>query len=88
MNASFQGILPNTVWQHYMLISTQWPTDGTSKTDPNGVPAPTFLANTTMETYIQGSVPQASSSCMACHGNATDTSGRPSNFTYVLERAQ
>jgi hypothetical protein len=88
INKAFQGILGGTVWQNYMMISTQWPTDGTSKTDPNGVPAPTFLGNNTMETYIQGTIPQSSSSCMACHGNATDTTGRVSNFTYVLERAQ
>lgn len=39
LNQGFQGILPKTVWQHYIQISTQWPTDATSKTDPNGVPA-------------------------------------------------
>lgn len=88
LNDSFQKILGDTVWQHYELISTQWPADATSPTDPNGVPAPTFLANTTLETYSQGEVPQASSSCMACHGNAVDTTGRPSDFTYILERAQ
>lgn len=37
----------------------------------NCAPAPTFLANSTLETYSQGKVPLASSSCMACHGNAT-----------------
>jgi hypothetical protein len=37
----------------------------------NCAPAPTFLANSTLETYSQGNVPLASSSCMACHGNAT-----------------
>lgn len=88
LNQQFQGILGNTVWQHYELISTQWPADATSPTDPNGVPAPTFLANTTLETYSQGQVPQASSSCMACHGNAVDTTGRDADFTYILERAQ
>lgn len=88
LNDSFQQILGDTVWQHYELVSTQWPADATSPTDPNGVPAPTFLANTTLETYSQGEVPQASSSCMACHGNAVDTTGRPSDFTYILERAQ
>jgi hypothetical protein len=88
LNTAFQVILGNSVWKNYMLISTQWPTDAGSKTDRNGVPAPTFLGNTTMETYIQGTVPQSSSSCMACHGNATDTTGKPSDFTYVLERAQ
>jgi hypothetical protein len=88
LNKSFQGILTKTVWQNYMQISTQWPTDPASKTDPNGVPAPAFLANGTLETYIQGKVPQSSSSCIACHGNAVATSGRTSDFTYILERAQ
>jgi len=88
LNSSFQAILRGTVWQNYELVSTQWPTNAKSKTDPTGVPAPTFLANTTLETYTQGTVPQASSSCMACHNNATDTTGRPSDFTFVLERAQ
>jgi hypothetical protein len=88
LNAQFHQILKGTVWENYNLISTQWPTDGTSKTDPNGVPAPTYLANTTMETYIQGTTPQASSSCIACHGNAADTKGKTSDFTYILERAK
>jgi hypothetical protein len=88
LNASFQAILAGTAWQYYELVSTQWPTNAQSKTDPTGVPAPTFLANTTLETYTQGSVPQASSSCMACHNNATDTTGRAADFTFTLERAQ
>ncbi len=88
LNTSFQSILAGTVWPNYELISTQWPTDAESKIDPTGVPAPDFLANATLETYIQGSVPQSSSSCMACHGNAADTTGRASDFTFILERAQ
>lgn len=88
MNRDFQGLLANTVWQNYELVSTQWPANATSKTDPTGDPAPVFLANTTMETYIQGRVPLSSSSCMACHGNATTTAGRTSDFTFILERAK
>lgn len=88
LNTSFQSILTNTVWQNYELVSTQWPTDAGSKVDPTGVPAPTFLANTTLETYTQGEVPQASSSCMDCHNNAADTTGRASDFTFILERAK
>ena len=38
---------------------------------PTGAPAPTYLANTTLETYSQGRTPLASSSCMASHNNAT-----------------
>jgi hypothetical protein len=62
---------------------------------------PTFLANSTLETYSQGKVPLASSSCMACHGNAVShqrrsTSANPnepdtfynqSDFTFMLEKA-
>jgi hypothetical protein len=87
LNAQFQAILKNTVWANYELVSTQWPTDAKSKTDPTGAPAPQFLANTTMETYIQGNVPLSSSSCIACHKDATDTKGHFSDFTYILERA-
>lgn len=88
LTTAFTGLLKGTVWQNYLLVSTQWPTDPTSKTDPNGVPAPAYLANSTLETYIQGTVPQASSSCMNCHGNAAATTGRTSDFTFILERAQ
>jgi hypothetical protein len=64
--------------------------------DMNCAPAPTYLANTTLETFSQGVVPQASSSCMACHGNATsfqrsqNPNGRlfnQSDFTFILEKA-
>jgi len=97
--ASLQAVNPDSVWANYQLISTQWPTDpaadciSPSPTNPLGTPAPNFLANTTLETYIQGSVPQASSSCMECHNNATTKvteSPRTSfaDFTFLLERAQ
>jgi hypothetical protein len=86
-NPQFRGAISGTVWQNYELITTQWPTDGQNKTDPNGVPFPVFAANATMETYVQGNVPQASSSCMACHGNATSMTGKPSDFSFVLEKA-
>jgi hypothetical protein len=78
------------------LVSTQWPTKP-SKTcdvlagapvDRIGTPAPQFLGNSTLETYIQGKVPNVSSSCMECHANATTTQAIFSDFTYILERAQ
>ena len=63
---------------------------GLNVTDNTGAPAPQFLANTTLETYIQGTVPLASSSCINCHLNATMAEGvrNFSDFTYLLERAQ
>jgi hypothetical protein len=120
MNAIFHSMLPNnSVWQNYMLISTQWPsavgctslhsqnpgapdpkTDFLKRPDMTCSPAPTFLANSTLETYSQGDVPVASSSCIACHGNAVGFQTGASNpvpaevhlnqsdFTFMLEKAQ
>ena len=67
--------------------------------DMTCAPAPTYLANSTLETYSQGSEPLASSSCMACHGNAVSYQQRPPNlkpedffnqsdFTFMLEKAR
>lgn len=120
MNSQFQALLGGSVWKHYMLIGTQWPSDQTctkdhsadqpapktdfeKQPDMNCAPAPAFLANSTLETYSQGAIPQASSSCMACHGNAVshqralkqaDSSKEPpktfnqSDFTFMLEKAR
>jgi hypothetical protein len=89
LNAAFRKLLKGTVWENYMLVATQWPTAHGSKTDCNGSPAPTYLANTTLETYSQGRSPLASSSCMACHGNAATrhNPATPSDFTFILEKA-
>lgn len=86
------GVSSSSVWQNYELISTMWPTNtGTCQaiaSDPLGTPAPNFLANTTLETYIQGMVPNVSSNCIECHNNATMTTPVPSDFTYILQRAK
>jgi hypothetical protein len=97
-NADAQRLLASvgasSVWQYYQLDSTQWPTDTNvgkceaKPANPSGTPAPTFLANTTMETYIQGTSPGVSSSCIGCHGNAAMTSGAASDFTYILQTAK
>lgn len=119
MNTIFQSMLKGTVWENYMLISTQWPsafsctsqkakspgtpdpkTDFFKQPDMTCSPAPTFLANSTLETYSQGNVPIASSSCIACHSNAVGFQraasnpqpGKPtlnqSDFTFMLEKAK
>ena len=101
LNQAFQSILGGTAWENYMLVSTQWPSDfgcatspdPTHEVDQTCAPAPTYLANTTLETYSQagldGQTPLATSSCMACHGNATTRrqGGVPSDFTFILEKA-
>lgn len=88
------GVNPNSVWQNYELISTMWPTNpgncAAVPGDPLGTPAPTFMANTTLETYLQSTSPQpnVSSQCIECHNNATMTVPVPSDFTYILQRAK
>jgi len=99
LNSQWQGFLSgvnqNSVWQFYELVSTQWPTAPAPSPTPSpydphptGAPAPQFLANTTIETYIQGKVPNTSSSCIMCHNNATTTAGKFSDFSYLLQSAQ
>src|SRR5215469_12206651 len=90
--AGHGGFAASDVWEHYELVSTQWPADfrcaaeqdqggkGTvqanQQPDPTCAPAPEFLPNSTLETYVQhdigtsGGVPQATSSCIGCHNNA------------------
>jgi hypothetical protein len=55
------------VWQNYMLVSTQWPTQiAPESPSNNGAPFPSGgseIANTTMETYFQFD----GGSCMDCH---------------------
>ena len=74
-------------------------TDFFKQPDMTCSPAPTFLANSTLETYSQGDIPLASSSCIACHGNAVGFQksasnpqpGKPnlnqSDFTFMLEKS-
>jgi hypothetical protein len=112
MNRLFHIMLKDTVWVNYMLLSTQWPSDFSNCTrlkvdfqrqpDMTCSPAPTFFANSTLETYSQGTVPLASSSCIGCHGNAVSFQKDPnaeanpaagqlrtnqSDFTFMLEKA-
>jgi hypothetical protein len=75
-------------------------TDFLKQPDMTCSPAPTFMANSTLETYSQGEIPQASSSCIGCHGNAVSFQTGASNqkpgevrlnqsdFTFMLEKAQ
>src|SRR5882672_4049881 len=95
--------IKGTEWEHYELVSTQWPSDfgcagdvkPGNQPDPSCAPAPPLLANTTLETYSQHDIggsgtAQSTSSCIGCHNNAT-TQHLPataSDFTFILEKAQ
>jgi hypothetical protein len=76
-NKAYHAALqPNSIWQFYQLVMTQWPLTPNSPTTP-GDPAHTFpgsppndqsaFSNVTLETFDQGSI---FTGCMACH-NAT-----------------
>jgi len=58
----------DNVWSNYMLVDAQWGETAT----PLGVPnQPRFLANTTMETYLQGPTGDDTKQphgCINCHG--------------------
>jgi hypothetical protein len=64
INQLWQQELQGSVWANYRLIGTQW-----QLAEVNPAPmAPNFLANTTLETYIQ-----SDASCISCHSFATVT---------------
>ena len=114
--------VPGTVWENYFLVGVQFPTvlgnpslEGMFPINPaypNGEPSSRFLANTLIETYIQGFAPDVAettsgkpipfqdsgaagggaermtSSCVGCHGDATQTTGFNANYVYMLNRAR
>ena len=64
---ALQALRSDNVWQNYMLVNAQW---GASPS-PIGTPnQPSFLANTTMETYLKHPVvdKKAPHGCINCHG--------------------
>ena len=81
-------VAPDSVWQYYELIGTQWPAEP-SDFDADqlnfGDPTPTVLSNSTMETYIQ-----PTSSCIGCHGgraHLADNFHTFPDFTFLLAHA-
>ena len=100
VNSQWQALLAGTVWENYELISTQWPTDPQNESQckvpgiPSyqlpGCPSPPILANTTMETYIQGDRggPEFASSCIGCHQYGALLNGKKADFSYLFSRAK
>lgn len=78
VNRLWQEKLKGTVWANYRLVGSQW-----RQAEINPAPtAPNFLANTTLETYIQNDA-----SCISCHSFATviyhkDTI--PTNLSFIF----
>ena len=101
INTTWQGNLAGTVWANYQLIDTVNPSvqGGPAYSIPISTTTvnTNILANTTMETYLQGVGAGKGQSCMDCHSFATPQCGpkgcsatNPSNnqiFTFLLANA-
>lgn len=80
--AALRAINPASVWQYYELV-------GTEHRAPGGqpVPAPTRLANTTLETYLAAD-PHAAPSCIGCHAKAESAARLPSDYSFLFRLAR
>lgn len=84
-NALYQPALkslrPDNVWQYYMLVNAQW----SPSREHLGVPQePKFLANTTLETYLQQ--PAQPNGCINCHGTYAATTDLDFQLTNAYPR--
>jgi hypothetical protein len=95
VSAAYQKALEGSVWANYTLIGAQWASQSSTGSGPlvalHPYAAPIYLANTTMETYVQinpvmktkGDDDYAPGSCIACHDMATDKAGNNANFSFL-----
>lgn len=80
VNQAWQRAVAGTVFEHYQLISPQWPADPQDPGNPQGTPTPGTVANVVMESYIQ-----PTSSCMDCHSTArVPGGGVKSNYSFIF----
>ncbi len=95
INQTWQGDLAGTVWSNYQLIDTINPSVKGGPAYKFPISAVTvntnILANTTMETYVQGAGPGNGQTCMDCHAYGAPQ-GAPQNstnqiFTFLLTDA-
>jgi len=84
VNRAWQDQVAGTVFEHYRLVSPQWPSDPKNPGNPQGSPTPDTVANVTMESYIQ-----PTSSCMDCHSTArVPGDGAKSDYSFIFLFAQ
>jgi hypothetical protein len=79
LNETFAGLLPNTPWAYYQLLSTQW------VGELGNAPKPAKLGNSVLETFVSKVKPY---SCMDCHNFAQDSSGFKSDFSFIIQAQQ
>jgi len=93
LNEVYQKLLAGTVWEHYQLVITQWPSNpaqfalmeagGVYPADSGGAFPENGCTNTAMETYFQTQSDAAGAggnSCMSCHYRAGQ-----SDYSWVLQ---
>ncbi len=78
--SAFAADAPDSPWQYYQMITTQYPATPSQK--PVGGPSPALSANTTMETYVPRS------SCLNCHYTAKDVNAKYfADYSFMLAQA-
>lgn len=98
-NSAYQKLLaaaaPNSPWQYYELVMTQWPTPGSKPSNPGSpdfsipgskktTPVLSSFANVTLETFDQGSI---FTGCMNCHNATAHPSGQPTGDDFLWSLA-
>ncbi len=78
LNTAFQGLLANTPWAHYALLSTQWSGEQAGFHPPQ-------LGNPVLETFVAQTQPY---SCMGCHQQAVTAVGTNANFSWMMLEPQ
>lgn len=82
LNTAYHKLLEGTVWEHYNLITTQWPKDPFNPSNFSGQPTPSISANTVIESFNQGT-----SNCGGCHSTANINTIVKTDFTFLFSEA-
>lgn len=79
-NSVRSQLIPGDLRANYIMTGATWTIGGKTVTTTNQV-GTNLLANTTMETYDQGTSTSKSngSNCFGCHTNGSQPTGQPSN---------
>ncbi|HTD35161.1 MAG TPA: hypothetical protein VK665_15965 [Candidatus Elarobacter sp.] len=92
--AAAHGVMPRTtVFQNYELVNVQWPEQDVAIVPYAKTPLTTqymqnpYVANTTMETYNQGTVTAPENGCIECHAFAKPSTNTTPPQQLLMARA-